>query len=335
MRPHRLEHTLPALMARHGVPGLALAVIEEATLAWAGGFGVADRATGRPVTADTVFEAASLSKPVVAYAVLGLARFGALDLDANLTALPGPEGFTALEGVTARRVLCHTSGLPNWLPDGEAPKPRFAPGSRFSYSGVGYRLLQRAIEGLTGQPLAGFLEREVFGTLQMADSSFVWKPDYDHRCATGHDAHGEPAPKSRPAEAHAAFSLHSTAPDLARFVIATMRPDGLGALMLEPHTAVNDDAPWRPGWPQATVQPDARVHWGLGWGLERASTGLHFWQWGDNTTFKALAIGSRDTGRAVVALTNSQNGSRMWPQLVQETLGGDHPALGWLERVGG
>ena len=330
-----LEQRLLALMHTFAVPGLALAVIRQNQIAYVGGFGVTDLFRATPVLPETVFEAASLSKPIVAYAALQLCAQGLLELDSPLISLIGNQQAcdAQLQGITLRHVLSHTSGLANWLAEGEAPRTHFAPGSRFSYSGVGYGVLQQVIEAITGQPLALYVERHVLRPLSMNDSNFIWRPDFDGRCATGHDSQCQPVQKLHPLEAHAAFSLHSTAPDLARFLIATLRADSVAQAMLTAQVAVGDSAPWHSDWPKTDIQASASVFWGLGWGLELTPQGRCCWQWGDNSSFKAFALGSLETGDGFVALTNSANGDRLWADLAREFLPGQHPALEWLSRI--
>ena len=328
-----LEQRLNALMQNADVPGLALALIHQREMVYTGGFGVADQASGKLIWPNTVFEAASLSKPVVAYAALQLCAQRLLELDSSISSLLGDGSDLQLKGVTVRHALSHTAGLPNWLADGEAPRTHFASGSRFAYSGVGYRLIQQVIETVTGQPFNKYVEQHVLRPLFMNDSSFIWRADFDQRCATGHDSHGQAVQKLQPLEAHAAFSLHSTAADLARFLIATMQPDSFAHQMFEAQVAVNDSASWHPDWPRAETETSANVFWGLGWGLELTPQGRCCWQWGDNPGFKAFALASLGTGDGFVALTNSVNGDRLWSDLAREFLPGQHPALHWLERI--
>ena len=132
-----LTAEIPALMQKAGVPGLAIALVSDGKISWQHNFGTADAATGRPVDDTTLFEAASLGKPVFAYAVLVLVDRGRLDLDAPLTRyLPKRylHGDARLDKITARFVLSHRTGFPNWR--GHGPLTiQFEPGSRFSYSG--------------------------------------------------------------------------------------------------------------------------------------------------------------------------------------------------------
>ncbi len=110
-----LERLVPRLMKDADVPGLSLAVVRDGQVVYRRVFGVRDAGTGAPVDDDTVFEAASLSKPVFAYTVLKLVDVGQLDLDAPLAKyLPGDYAEDPrLRSITARRALSHTTGFPN------------------------------------------------------------------------------------------------------------------------------------------------------------------------------------------------------------------------------
>src|SRR5678816_1271441 len=134
-----LEKEVPSLMAKADIPGLSIALIKDGKPYWNHGFGVKNSQTKEPVTAETVFEAASLTKPVFAYAVLKLVDSGKLDLDTPLNKyLPGRYDVgddPRLDQMTARHVLSHTTGFPNWRPRGSATiKMYFTPGDHFSYS---------------------------------------------------------------------------------------------------------------------------------------------------------------------------------------------------------
>jgi hypothetical protein len=141
----QLERDVPELMKKSNVPGVSIALIQRGKTIWVHGFGVKKAGTSQPVTGETVFEAASLSKPVFAYGVLKLVDQGKLGLDVPLTTyLPKPyiPGDQRLAKITARIVLSHRTGFPNWR-DGDSLPLYFTPGERFSYSGEGYIYLQR------------------------------------------------------------------------------------------------------------------------------------------------------------------------------------------------
>src|SRR5688572_5676810 len=136
-----LQKQIPVWMHESKVPGLSIAVISNARIAWRGGFGIKDRASQEPVTVDTLFEAASMSKPVFAYAVMKLCEKGVLHLDTPLTRYTS-ERFVPddprLDLITPRHLLSHTSGLPNWRSGDTALKLQFNPGEKWLYSGEGY-----------------------------------------------------------------------------------------------------------------------------------------------------------------------------------------------------
>lgn len=316
----KLEAMIPELMAKGGVPGLAVAVIRGGAIVWIRGFGVASAASGTPVTADMVFEAASLGQPIFAYAVLRLAQRGGFDLDRALPAYApnyDVNGDQRIWRITARRVLCHTTGFPNWRRGSELTID-FDPGERFSYSEEGYAYLQKAVETVTGLPLDEFVQREVFRPLGMAASSYVWRAAYETAAAVGHDYLQQPVPRKAPAQANAASSLYTTASDYARFLAEVAHPT-----LLDPATVAKMLRP--------EVEVSKGLAWALGWGIERAGARSFFWHWGDNVASRGFAIGCRETGDGVVVLTNSENGLSVVEPIVASVLGGTDPAFAWLE----
>jgi hypothetical protein len=114
-----LRTEVPALMREHHVPGVSVAIIEHGELRWSQGFGVADARTGKAVTAETVFEAASMSKPIVALVAVQLVQEGRLDLDRPLVGYLGRDYLPdqpAHRRITARMALTHRTGFENWRP---------------------------------------------------------------------------------------------------------------------------------------------------------------------------------------------------------------------------
>ncbi|HYJ46559.1 MAG TPA: serine hydrolase [Pyrinomonadaceae bacterium] len=332
----RLEQLIPQLMKEGGVPGLAILVIRDGKVFWEREFGVKNAETKEPVDADTVFEAASLSKPVVAYTVLKLADEGRFDLDTPLVKyLPGAyvEADERLNQITARRVLTHTTGFPNWRRN-TALTINFTPGERFSYSGEGFVYLQKALERLTGESLDQVVRKTVFEPLGMTSSSYVWQERYESRKAYGHDPFGNVTGRRKPAEANAAASLHTTVQDYARFVIAVMNGTGLkketARQMLTPQIKVQEgctDCVSKP----STGQLSSTVSWGLGWGLQRTADGDSFWHWGDsNNDVQAYVVAYPKQKLGLLVFTNSGNGHSIIPEIIKEAIGGQQPAIAWL-----
>lgn len=233
-------------LAIHKVVGATIALVEKGAITHEAAFGVLSTGTGTPLTQDTVFQAASISKAVTAWGVLRLVQEGRLELDAPVSKyltrwqLP-PSPFDANE-VTIRRVLAHTAGLslPSYVGfDPGKPLPTFEaslsgdtagsgslelaamPGVTWAYSGGGYTLLGLIIEEVSGQTFADYMAENILLPLGMTNSSYLPGEALLSRTAQAHDFHMNPIPNYRLA-AQGAGSLHTTAGDLARFAIANM-----------------------------------------------------------------------------------------------------------------
>ncbi len=183
-----LEKSVPELMRGNNIPGISIALIRNARIVWVKGFGV--RVNGEPekVDADTVFEAASFSKPLAAFGVMLLVQDHLLNLDDPVRdRLPvgyfdhQPRGGS----ITLRHLLSHSSGLSNNLIR-KNMTIHFDPGSRFSYSGVGYNTMQKYLESATGKFLDDYMAGAVFGKIGMASSGYVYRKGFGANIARGH-----------------------------------------------------------------------------------------------------------------------------------------------------
>ncbi len=316
----RLEPLIRDVIAKGGIPGVAVAVVRGGKIAWTGAFGVADAGSARAVTGDTVFEAAALGEPVFAYAVMRLAERGEFDLDRPLTLiLPTPElrNDERTRAITARRVLSHSAGLADSRRGG--PLEVVAePGDAFAHSRDGYAYLQRVIEAVTTLPADEFVRREVFAPLGMAASSYAWRDAWAASAAVGHDYLQLPLPAEKPPRPDVARTLRTTAADYARFLAETVRPT-----LVKPATAGQMF--------RSEIKVEKGISWGLGWGLEQGEGGPWFWHWGETTGARSFALGSRESGDAVVVLTNGENGLSAAEPIVGEAIGGTHPVFSWLD----
>lgn len=193
---------LPRLMQALRVPAIGMAVVERGDVVWSRNLGVLNAQTRTPVADNTLFEDASLSKPVFAYLVLQLADQGVIDLDAPLVRYRrmdylADHPWTDL--VTARDVLRHSTGMPNWRKDPANEKlvPAVKPGTRIDYSGEAIFWLQLVVETLTGESLDASMQRLLLGPAGMRDSSYTWNTNLATRSVYGHRAvddegHGMP-----------------------------------------------------------------------------------------------------------------------------------------------
>jgi len=329
-----MEEQIPKLMVAARVPGISIALIHESKTSWHRAFGVANAATHEPVTDNTLFEAASLSKPVFAYAVLKMVDRGVLNLDSPLSDfLPEPYvNDERIRQITVRIVLDHTTGFPNWRPKGQPLKIHFSPGEKFSYSGEGYVYLQKAVEQITGEQVDEFLRETVFNPLGMSASSYVWPKHYGQLSSTGHNLAGAPVEKKKWVHANVASSLHTTALDYAKFIVAVINGIGLQPKsnrdMMIPQ--VNLDEERETDIDEHVTRLSSVLSWGLGWGLENFDQTQYFWHWGNNRTFRSFVIASRDTHTGMVILTNSANGLSIVDEITRIVTGRKHPAISWL-----
>jgi CubicO group peptidase (beta-lactamase class C family) len=321
-------------MDTYDVPGVTIALVEDGAVVWNSGFGVADTSTGEPVTSETVFRVASISKPVAAWAVLSLVDGGAIGLDSpvhtHLSRWQLPGSVFDEDGVTVRRLLSHSAGTSvdyiNFIP-GTEPMPTLQeqlagawsdggpveliaePGTQYSYSGAGYSILQLLVEEVTGDEFGTWAKREVLDPLGMSHSTFDQATAIPG-LATGHDSAAEPIQPYRYAGL-AGAGLFSTAADLGRFVAAAMPGrdgEAPGRGVLEPETV---DA-------MLSAEIDTEVPGigsGLGYLLDHRSGTLVAAHSGSDVGWNAKVLFVPSAERGIVILTNSDNGGNLHVQL--------------------
>ncbi len=324
----------------HRTPGVSVAVIAGGEIEWARGYGLMSSEGQRPVTADTLFQAASISKPVTAMVALRLVELGKLSLDENVNArLRSWEAvendFCKTEKVTLRRLLSHTAGLtvhgfPGYA-DGE-PVPSLlqildgikpansppirveaVPGSRWSYSGGGFEVVQLLIEDVTGRPFQEVARELVLDPLGMRHSTFEQPlpAGRSAEAATGHRADGRPLQgKWHTYPERAAAGLWTTPSDLARVVLEIQRPGRVlkPATVKEMLTGVIGD-------------------YGLGVGLGDTAGLKSISHNGGNEGFRCTLFGYRDSGRGAVVMTNGDRGD----PLSREILSAISAEYGWTD----
>lgn len=313
-----LDKTIPTLLKKAGIPGMSIAIINDSKVVYSRALGVKNVETNEPVTETTLFEAASLTKPVLAYTALKLVDDGKLDLDKPLylyMEYPDAQHDERYKLITARIVLKHASGFPNWRWQNKDKKLdiTFTPGEKFSYSGEGYVFLQRVMEKITGKGLEDIMKEKVFVPLKMTNSSLLLADAA--KSAAGHTQDSEVRKKRLSPKANGAASLHTTANDYAKFLIAVANGDGLSAHsweeMLRPQIPASEE--------------NAGMFWGLGLGLQKTTDDIYFWHWGDNYIFKAYTVISKSKKTGIIYFTNSFNGLSIIRKMVEITMNGTFP----------
>ena len=311
-----LERLIPKLMEEAIVPGLSIALVKDAKLFWRRGFGVKDSASKVPVDNDTVFEAASVSKTVFAYAAMKLCEKGVIGLDTPLTKYsPKPflEGDPRLELITARHVLSHTTGFQNWRSDKEPLKIHFTPGEKFSYSGEGYSYLQSVVTHVTGQPIEPYMKANLLTPFGMTASGYAWNETFEKRMARPHDPKGKPLENNKPgAEAIARYAaageLRTTPTDYAKFMIEVIDPKKSDAFRLNKKSL---EEMLRP-----QVKVDDSTSWALGWKMHHGEKGNFIAHGGDNQGFHSFVVASVERKRGAIIMTNGENGNEVINKLV-------------------
>lgn len=337
--------TVAGLMRRFRVPGMSIAVIKDFRIHWAKGYGVADVSTGTPVDERTLFQAASISKPVTAVAFLAAVRDGKASLDADINAMLRswrvPRSAATTDApVTARALLSHTSGsgdgfgFPGYEPsephptlvqllDGQPPSNvgpvRFVrpPFAGYQYSGGGTVIVQLALTETLGKPFADLMRELVLGPLEMDGSGYEQPPtaDREPRTARAHGGGGQAMnvkwhvyPEQAPA------GLWTTPSDLSRFVIEVQRA------LVGPRGRVLSQAHAR-----EMVTPTGTGPFAVGFTVDKRGEGWYFSHGGSNWGFRADLIGHLRYGYGVVIMTNGDNGG----QLISEVEARVASAYGW------
>ncbi|AYA36848.1 class A beta-lactamase-related serine hydrolase [Hymenobacter oligotrophus] len=328
---------LTALLKKHNVPGLQVVFSRKGETTQYS-LGVRQAGKAEALTANTLMQAASLSKVVLAYTTLRLHDRGVINLDKPLLGYyryPRLSTQPRAAAVTARMVLTHTTGLPNWAENPLSPtwatsplKLKYAPDSCWNYSGEGFVWLQKTLEHITGKSLQTLAQEEVFGPLRMKNSSFVWREAFARDASFGHDKSGKPTEVRKFAEPNAGFSLLSTAHDYSRFVQALLQGQGLKPTTAQLLTAAANPANRCGLGPTPT---DPHIAWAYGLGLANTSAGPALWHWGDNGDFKAFFMAFPAQKTSLVFFTNSANGLVLTDELLRLFAGpGEYRAMQWL-----
>lgn len=355
-----IDARVGSIMTYTGSKGMAVAVIDHGHVAYVHAWGVRN-AKGDPLTPDTVMYGASLTKTVFAYTVMQLVDQGRLNLDTPIAAdldqpLPsyGPDPvfpdkygpFKDLaddprwKKITPRMCLTHSTGFGNfWFiePD-QKLHIHFEPGTRFSYSGEGFILLQFVIEhGRKQQGLGldvGDLTKANFDRLGMSRTSLVFHEGQDANVADGWNDQGQPLPHSKRSKVRAAGSMNTTIADMAKFTAALVRGDALTPAsrveMTRPilHITTRNQFPlFLPDLPVAQQRKD--LYAGLGVVVFDGPQGHGFYKGGhDGQTANAMVCLEKSQ-RCVLILSNDVRSEAGFADLVHFVLGDTGVPYDW------
>ncbi|MFT7776114.1 serine hydrolase domain-containing protein [Roseateles sp.] len=321
LRPLPGAQRLAGQLSAFDVPGIAIATLKRCEPDEAMVAGQAELDPPRAVTPATVFEAASLSKPVFAWLVMQLVDEKLIDLDRpfaqtfDYARIPDKAAYALL---TPRMVLTHRTGLPNWV-DGDTHFPErtapitfeHPPGTAYSYSGEAFQLLQTFVERQTGLTLQA-LFRARLGRW-MPHSSFTLPLPSGTQASRGYrsarQAGGGRDMSNLTDYPMAAASLVTTAQDYARFLSLVCKREGLSR-------AAYDDM-LRPQAPMPRGESPFSASRGLGWVITYLGGSTRVSHNGSNGEYRAFAGFVPGSGDGVVMLTNGVNGRRLIEALLQ------------------
>jgi CubicO group peptidase (beta-lactamase class C family) len=337
-----VAQTVQQRMVALGIKGMSVAVFDEGKIIWTRGYGLRNEYDA--VDSATVFQAASISKPVTSMAIFRLVEKGLLSLDADVNQylkrwkIPQSE-WTAQEKVTLRKIISHMAGLtvhgfagyrpqdslPNLtqILDGSPPansqpvRVYLLPGSKESYSGGGFTILQLLIEEITGKPFGDAMKELILSPAGMKRSQFsIQLPgEMQSNAAMGYFSSGKMVDgEYRRHPEQAAAGLWTTPSDLARFMLAvgnSYRGQGLTTI-LSTSTAQE-------------IMQKIPGGGGLGFGVDRRGDSLRYRHSGGNEGFSCYAVAFANRGRGVIVMTNSNNGTA----LMREYLRSVSKVYGW------
>jgi CubicO group peptidase (beta-lactamase class C family) len=326
------------LLTQFNVPGVSIAVIKDFKIDWAKGYGVADAATGQPVTTGTLFQAASISKPVAAMASLKAVQDGRFKLDQDINTILKswklPESqFTRERAVTPRMLMSHTSGtgdgfgFPGYsphtalptivqilegLPPSNLPRVQLErrPMTGFKYSGGAVMIEELVLSDSVGQPFPQIAREWILNPIGMTNSTYEQPlpAEWHDKAARAHNPQG--ARVDDPWHVypeHAAAGLWTTPTDLARFVIEVQK-----ALLGQSNRVLSQ------AMAQEMVTPVGVGPFAVGFQVEKLGEGWYFMHGGSNFGFRADLIAHRVKGYGAVIMTNGANGGELIGQLLRK-----------------
>lgn len=326
-------YTMAEMMKWFHVPGVSIAVVQDFQVQWTKTYGFADVVTNAPVTSETRFQAASISKPVTAFAVLRAVDAGKLSLDENvnkyLKSWKVPEDEYTRGGVTLRALLSHTSGtgdgfgFPGYNPsaplptleeilDGKPPSNlgpviwERAPFVAYKYSGGGIEIVQMVLQDVYGKPFAQIMQEQVLGPVGMTNSTYQQPlpAELDKDAARAHGSDG----KAMDAKWHvypeqAAAGLWTTPTDLAKLGIELQKALRGESKLLSRRTALE------------MVAPTGTGPFAVGFAIEKRGEGWYFTHNGSNWGFRSELAMHRLKGYGIAVMANGDNGTELIAQI--------------------
>lgn len=301
----QVDRLMETYMKYYNIPGASLALIKDGKLAYYKTYGVRNAMTGEKVDDQTLFEAASVTKPVFAYAVQRLAERGIIDLDKPLYQyLPYKdiENDERYKLITAKHVLTHRTGFPNWRSMNEDGKLniRFTPGTSYGYSGEGFEYLKMVIEKITGKKVEQVLQEEVIVPMGLYHTFFSRNDSLKRMASNGH-YNLLPTYDELNELPGMAWSMQTEAKIFTRFMLHLLEQKGLSTQTYETMFSKQSEF----NWPPDREKPKYPEYMGMSLAIRESPFGKVFGHSGNNGDFKCAFEVYKDLKMGYVVFTNS------------------------------
>ena len=311
------EKKLPDWLKETNVPAIGIGIIENGKLKYTKVFGELRKGgpTRSPTPPNSIFQVASLTKPVVEILTLKLVTSGKWNLDeplANYWVDPDVQTDPRHKKLTTRHVLTHQSGFPNWRSSNSTNKLEFMaePGTKVNYSGEGLEYLRRALEKKFNEPLELLAQKHLFQPYGMKDTRFFWDASMDEsRFAVAHNKEGRPYDINKNNSANAADLLLTTVADYGRFAVNVLQGKGLSKSVFNEMVR-----------PQVPYPSGKNLFFGLGWMImpELSNGDYALIHTGSDPGVSTVVILFPKSQRGLIVFTNGDNGTQVWTRILAD-----------------
>jgi CubicO group peptidase (beta-lactamase class C family) len=316
---YEFEKKIPGWLKETNVPAAGVAIIENGQLKYTKVFGELKKGStagpGVPAPPNTIFQVASLTKPIVEVLTLILVTRREWNLDeplANYWVDPDVANDPRHKTLTTRHVITHRSGFPNWRSVNASNKLEFIadPGTKVNYSGEGLEYLRHALENRFKQPLEQLARKRLFEPYGMKNTRFVWDATIDEsRFAVAHNKEGKPLDVHKHTTANAADLLLTTIDDYGRFAVNVLKSKGLSPEVFADMVR-----------PQVQYPSGKNLFFGLGWMLmpELSNGEYALIHTGSDPGVSTVVVLFPKTQRGLIVFTNGDNGVQVWTRILAD-----------------
>lgn len=301
-------------LKQKNIPALGLGYIENGTIKQISVFGELEK--GKPATQNTIWNVASLTKPIVALIALKLIDSKKLSLDEPIYKYyidPDIIDDPRTKKLTTRIVLSHQTGFSNFRGNNVDGKLHFEfdPGSQYQYSGEGYEYLRKVLESKFNKPIEQLADELIFGPLKMNDTKFVWDKEVDEtKFAKWHKSNGELYPLEKNTTANGADNLLTTVEDYSKFMVYVMNGAELSKQLQKEMT-------------KNQVSINDYKHFGLGWWIDEninSNNDYAMVHGGDDIGVHTIAFITPKSKQGLLIFTNSDNGTETYADIILKYL---------------